>query len=291
MKKLLVLVMLAFAFLAGGISLYLLFMDEGISQGVLTPELAIEPKPTDMKVRVRLYFPYENKLRFEERIVTVTREKLEEAIAQELRKGPKNLSYTYLFGGDVDLLDVRVSNNVAYVNLTESFLEQNYIGNEKSELYVWSIVNSFTEMDEVYRVQILIEGRRRDVQVGSSNLFQLLTRNTSFIYEDRRYPSNVVIDFIQAVSDRRYDLAYTYLTEESQEKYDYEAFKEAVRQHFTTLNGYRRTIHFTQGFSDSWIVYVKYDSADRTDAEVTTSKFDLWEVVKAEEDWKIIFNK
>ncbi|GEM_PF-2342925 len=291
MKKIMILTLLVFAGLVGVFSLYQFFSNSAITQTELPPELAIDPEPSDMKVRVNLYFPFDNKLRIEERIVTVTQERLEEAIANELQKGPKNLAYTNLFSGEVRILDVRVSNNIAYVNLSEAFLEQSYVGNEKSELFVWSIVNSFSDIDEVYRVQILIEGRRRDVQIGNSNLYQLLTSNTSFIYEDRRYPSNSVIEFIEAVSERRYDLAYTYLTEESQEAYAYEDFKVVVESHFAAFNGFRRTIHFTQGFSDSWIVYVKYDSADRTDAEITTSRFDLWEVVQVGEDWKIIFNK
>ena len=291
MKKIMILTLLTFAVLTGTLSLYLYFSNAAISRTVLPAELAIDPEPSDMKVRINLYFPYENKLRIEERIVTVTQQRLEEAIAKELQKGPKNLAYTNLFSGDVSILDVRVSNNVAYVNLSEAFLDQHYVANEKSELFVWSIVNSFSEIDDVYSVQILIEGRRRDVQVGNSNLYQLLSRNTSFIYQDRRYPSNSVIEFIEAVTDRRYDRAYTYLTEESQKAYPYEDFKIVVDRHFSTFNGFRRTIHFTQGFSDSWIVYVKYDSADRTDAEITTSRFDLWEVVQVGEDWKIVFNK
>ncbi len=291
MKKIMIFLVVSFAFLATVFSLYQFFASTALNQAVLPMELAIEPQPTDMKVRVNLYFPHENKLRVEERIVTVTQERLEEAIAEELQKGPKNLAYTNLFSGDVSILDVRVSNNVAYVNLSEAFLDQSYVANEKSELYVWSIVNSFTEIDDVYRVQILIEGRRRDVQIGNSNLYELLTRNRAFIYEERRYPSNSVIEFIEAVSDRRYDLAYTYLTAESQEKYPYEDFKIAVDRHFESFNGYRRTIHFTQGFTDSWIVYIKYDSADRTDEAVSTSRFDLWEVVQVDQDWKIVFNK
>lgn len=291
MKRIMILMLVGFAFLATVFSLYQYFSGTALNQAVLSPELAIEPQPTDMKVRVNLYFPHENKLRIEERIVTVTQERLEEAIAQELQKGPKNLAFTDLFSGDVSILDVRVSNNVAYVNLSEAFLDQNYVANEKSELFVWSIVNSFTEIDDVYRVQILIEGRRRDVQIGNSNLYQLLTRNRSFIYEERRYPSSSVIEFVEAISERRYDLAYTYLTAESQEKYPYEEFKAAADRHFESFNGYRRTIHFTQGFTDSWIVYIKYDSADRTDEEAAVSRFDLWEVVQVEEDWKIVFNK
>lgn len=291
MKKAMFVIILAAAFLASAFSLYQYFSSSEISNTILPPELAIDPKPTDMRVRVNLYFPYENKLRVEERIVTVSQEKLEVAISQELQTGPKNLAYTDLFKNDVQILDVRISNNVCYVNLTESFLDQNYIANEKSELYVWSIVNSFAQIDNVYRVQILIEGRRRDVQVGDANLYQLLTSNNTFVYEDRRYPSNSVIEFIDAIIDRRFDRAYGYLTQASQEAYSFEAFQEAAQIHFDALRGYRRTIYFTQGFSQSWIVYVKYVSADRTDPEIVTTRFELWEVVEVDGDWKIIFDK
>jgi hypothetical protein len=284
-------VLLTLAFVISAYSLISFFSQTEVAQSELSEVYAIDPKPTDMKMRINLYFPFENKLRIEERLVTVSQERLEVAIAEELRKGPKNLAFTHLFKGDVQILDVKISNNICYVNLSESFLDQNYITGEKSELYVWSIVNTFSEIDNVYRVQILIEGRRRDVNIGETNLYQILTRNSDFIYTDRRYPSDSVIEFIDAVIDQRYDKAYAYLSKESQTKYPYEGFKRAIEKHFDALQGYRRAIYFTQGFSQSWIVYVKYISADRIDPDTTTSLFDLWEVIEEGEDWKIIFDK
>lgn len=291
MRRLMLMVLLTLTFIVSAFCLFSYFSSTDIFESELDIALALDPKPSDMKMRINLYFPYENKLRIEERLVKVSQERLEVAIAEELKNGPKNLAYTHLFKNDVQILDVKISNNVCYVNLSEAFLAQEYISGEKSELYVWSIVNSFSEINHVYRVQILIEGRRRDIQIGDYNLYQTLTQNDDYVYADRRFPSNSVIEFIDAVVDLRYDLAYSYLCEESQEKYPYNEFKRAIDNHFESLKGFRRAIYFTQGFTESWIVYVKYLSVDRIDPENATSRYDLWEVIQVDDDWKIIFDK
>lgn len=42
----------------------------------LSGELAVYPKPDNMKLRYKFYFPYQNKLRTEERVITVNEDRI-----------------------------------------------------------------------------------------------------------------------------------------------------------------------------------------------------------------------
>lgn len=257
----------------------------------LPAELAVYPKPANMKMRIKLYFPYQNKLRLEERVATVNQDRIELAVAEQMMRGPKNRFYSSPFGDDVRIVDVNISNSTCYINVTESFLDQSYLKTEDNKLYIWAIVNTFTELEGVNKVQILVEGRKRDIGVGELSLQQTLSRNDDFIYIKRRYPSDVVVEFVEAIDELRYDKAYTYLNSESQKIYTYDMFKEAAKLNAEKFNGYRRSISFSHDLSGTWLIYVKYVNFDKLDTSNKTKLFDLWELTEEDGEWKIIFDK
>ncbi len=257
----------------------------------LRGELAVYPKPDNMKIRYKFYFPFQNKLRVEERVITVNEDKIEKAVADQYMKGPKITYFGMPFRDDARIIDVNVSNNICYVSVSKSFLNQKWLANEENMLYLYSIINTFTEIEGVHKVQLLVEGQKRDVKIGNVSLNQPLARNDEFIYVKRRFPSDVVAEFIDYIIELRYDKAYGYLSKESREKYTYEAFKAAAEEHFGAFKGFRRTITFSGELGGAWHVYVKYVNYDKLDPQLVTKKFDLIKMVEEDGEWKINFVK
>ena len=88
----------------------------------LKGELAVYPKPDNMKVRYKFYFPYQNKLRTEERVITVKEDRIELAVMEQMVKGPKNTYFSTPFGPGTKILDVNISNNICYISVCGVFL-------------------------------------------------------------------------------------------------------------------------------------------------------------------------
>lgn len=257
----------------------------------LKGELAVYPKPDNMKLRYKFYFPFQNKLRTEERVITVNSDRVELAVAEQFLKGPKTAYFGTPFGEGAKILDVNISNKICYLSVSEEFLNQKWLANEENMLYLYSIINTFTEIEGVHKVQILIEGRKKDVKIGQISLNQTLARNDEYIYIKRRFPSDVVSEFIDYIIELRYDKAYGYLSKESREKYTYEEFITAAESHFGAFKGFRRTITFSGELGGAWHVYVKYVNYDKLDPQYVTKKFDLIKMVEEDGEWKINFIK
>ena len=112
-----------------------------------------------MTEEISLYFANEdgNKLVKENRVVhyssNISKEKL---IMQQLLKGPEKKGLLATIPKGTQLINVSVSDGVCYVNLDETFKNQNYEITEPVVIY--SIVNSLSQVDEVSKVQISING-------------------------------------------------------------------------------------------------------------------------------------
>ena len=75
---------------------------------------------------------------------------------QQLLKGPEKKGLLATIPKGTQLINVSVSDGVCYVNLDETFKNQNYEITEPVVIY--SIVNSLSQVDEVSKVQISING-------------------------------------------------------------------------------------------------------------------------------------
>ncbi len=80
----------------------------------------------------------------------------EEFIVRKLIEGPQKEGYTATMSSEVGLNSIITTNNICYVDFPENFLsEQSKVANE---LVIYSIVNSLSELNDIHRVQISING-------------------------------------------------------------------------------------------------------------------------------------
>jgi len=83
---------------------------------------------------------------------------------------------------DTKLINVMVKDEICYVNLDKTFFAQIY--NVTPEVTIYSLVNSLTELDNIKKVQILIEGETDVLYRESIMLTALFEKNQDLIQKD-----------------------------------------------------------------------------------------------------------
>lgn len=113
------------------------------------------------KVRVKLYFANEkgNKLiaAYREKFYS-TNISMERFVVEEIISGPSGkIAGLYpTVHPDTKVLSVMTKDGICYVNVDASF--SNVVNNVSSDVAIYSIVNSLTELTHVHHVQILVNG-------------------------------------------------------------------------------------------------------------------------------------
>ncbi|QUH24935.1 GerMN domain-containing protein [Serpentinicella alkaliphila] len=99
-----------------------------------------------------------------QRVVKIGKESLEEAVIAELQKDPEEEEITTMIQ-DIKVISVETSNNIAYVNLSSEGL--NSVGGSLQEIAIISqIVYTLTEIEGIDKVQILVDGSKRETLMG-----------------------------------------------------------------------------------------------------------------------------
>lgn len=87
-------------------------------------------------------------------------EKREKVVVEELIKGPVNEKLVALFDPEVKVLSTETKNGVCFVNFSGEIVSKPRGGSALELLMVYSVVNSLCELEEVDKVQFLVEGKK-----------------------------------------------------------------------------------------------------------------------------------
>ncbi len=111
---------------------------------------------------------------------------LEKLVMEQLILGPSKLEAYPTINPGTKVINVTVNDGTCYVNLDQTFLTQVYT--VSSEVTIYSIVNSLVELDNVNKVQILINGESEVSFRESMNLNTTFGRNLDLI--EMQVPGN-----------------------------------------------------------------------------------------------------
>ena len=139
----------------------------------------VDPSPNTEEVEVVLYFAnkkyietgdesYE-KLVAEKRTIEYGNLPLEEAIVKELIKGPESDELSTSIPDTAKLLGVETANGTCFVNFAQEGL---YGGSLQEDFTIAQIVNSLLELDNVERVQFLINGEKAESLMGHFSIME-----------------------------------------------------------------------------------------------------------------------
>ena len=104
-----------------------------------TYKIVPEARKVDSKILIN--YPYETLINF-------------------LIDGPKNDKLLKLIPEGTKLIGTELKKGILYINLSKEFIQEQNLGKEQEELILKSIVNTITELTEINKVAILIEGEK-----------------------------------------------------------------------------------------------------------------------------------
>lgn len=136
--------------------------------GILNKEDIVYDTNPDLgeKKYIKLYFSDKDaqSLVAESREIDNTqKDTLEMRVIKELLKGPVNSSLVKTIPQETKILSVETKEGVCFVNLSQDFIAKHPGGSAGEMMTIYSVVNSLTELEEVEKVQFLVEGQKMDV--------------------------------------------------------------------------------------------------------------------------------
>ena len=99
----------------------------------------------------------------------------------ELIKGPFTASLKATIPSDTKVISVTMNEGICYVNFDEGFL--NSLSDVLDSITIYSIVDSLSEMPNVSRVQILVNGKS-DKNYNTISLGTSVERNLDYLKEE-----------------------------------------------------------------------------------------------------------
>lgn len=143
---------------------------------VLNPTISpdkIEPE------EVILYFSDEEELTLvpEIRKIQVKQSKtLETQIVEQLILGPKDESNFATIPSETKIRNIKTEDGICYVDLSSDFINKQTGGSTSEVFAIYSIVNSLTELQQVNKVQFLIEGEKVSDYKGNLDISKPLAK-------------------------------------------------------------------------------------------------------------------
>ncbi len=196
----------------------------------------------------------------ENRTVTINNNQLVTGLLNAMGAGPKNKKLISPITEETSLISYNISAKICYLNFTSEFVENPTWLSQNKNLIVWSIVNTLTELEQIEKVQILVNGQRLNSTNNSVRFFGPIIRNEALIYQQEKPPSEVVIQFLNSIAIERYDIAYDLIDFESRNEIPYYDFHKLMALQSKKYNNFERKVYFTQKFSNSLMVYIKYEA-------------------------------
>ncbi len=142
----------------------------------------VDPEPEGETKTVKLYFANQeyiltgdeslDAIISVERQVKIKDRPIEEVILEELQNEPEEEELTTIVE-KVEVLSAEIAENTAYVNLSGENLHG---GSLEESLILQQIVFSLTELEDVDRVQFLVDGSKRDSLMGHISIEEPLER-------------------------------------------------------------------------------------------------------------------
>ncbi|RKD32475.1 GerMN domain-containing protein [Thermohalobacter berrensis] len=216
----------------------------------------ISPFPKKGKTEITLYFPDEN-LEF---LVPEKRkmEKLEiSKIVQELLNGTKRKDLKNIIPKDTQLLSTDIIGEVAYVNFSKELAKATIEKNES--LIIYSIVNSVTQLEDVSKVQILIEGELKEVLYKHYSIDE--PKSPSELIVNREYvsPMDTIIRYYENLKKKDYHRILKLIDIENREDINYLTVRSYYEKYYEDIANYEIKSYVINEYGENINVKIRID--------------------------------
>ena len=148
------------------------------------PDNSQPPAATEQELTLYFAESGANGLVAEKRTIEVEEpDQLPSLIVQELIAGPVNDSLYPTIPPETRLISVKLEAGTAMVDFSQEIISKHWGGSTGETMTIMSLVNSLTELSEVDRVQILVEGEVVDSLLGHWDSSEPIERDESLILD------------------------------------------------------------------------------------------------------------
>ena len=127
------------------------------------------------KAKIKLYFASEDGMHLKEVIREIeynSNISMEKVVLEQLASGTEEEGAYPVLNPDIKINTVTVADGICYVDFNNAFLQKSY--SVSSEVIIYSVVNTLTEITKVNKVQISVEGE------NEINFMENISLNTTF---------------------------------------------------------------------------------------------------------------
>lgn len=166
----------------------------------------IDPFISNYKNKMIFYYPDKNLNRLigEERLINYKNKKIEEVLIYELLEGSDSKELTKIIPEKTKLLSIKTIGDIAYVNFSKH-LKGNKQDDKQEAFIIFSIVNTLTQLNNIEKVQILIDGEINEVLSKYYNIDEPLIASDMLTTIDYSNPIEVVYQYYNRLKDRDYN--------------------------------------------------------------------------------------
>jgi len=130
----------------------------------------------DYKAKIYFSSVDANYLKFEERVLDESNDFYFQ-LFKELKAGPENKELRETIPEESKLLGYQLEEKVLTLNFSLELRNNHWGGSTGETMTIYSIVNTYTSLDEIESVKILLEGEEVETLVGHLDLTQPLMYN------------------------------------------------------------------------------------------------------------------
>ncbi|WP_352420092.1 GerMN domain-containing protein [Proteiniborus sp.] len=240
----------------------------------------INPIPKGTQAQINLFFPLKkvDVLAKEIRTVNLENRKLETVVIDELLKGTDNDEFRNVIPNGVKLLSINIQDSIAYVNFNKALINEK-VEEVEEALIIYSIVNSLTSIEDIDKVQILIEGEKREKfyiyklnePIEFSHLVLDMPYNSPIIkvkeyynaLMERDYRKMFEMESTQYKNETRYNIFELYYETQNRGLVDYEITNyEIIKYDNETILRYEMNLYYSDGsiIKSDWMeINMKYN--------------------------------
>lgn len=163
-------------------------MVNDVAVGLMTADSfleGIEDSKASQEKNVVLYFSGEDGRMLHQLTTKVTynaAEPLAQLLVERIIQGPETDALIPTVPENTTLNSITIRDNICYVDLSQEFNE--LLPNVKSDVVVYSIVNTLCELPNVNKVQFTIEGEQQEKYGEMTGFHGLLERNLDVVYKE-----------------------------------------------------------------------------------------------------------
>lgn len=271
-------------------SVLILFAGVKGKAAVPNSDVLIENTPTEYGLKLDVYYVNKENLLVAEYVeAKIKANAFFESVLDIIKVPPWDVKYDSLVDETVLLRSANIDGRSLTLDFGSEFLKSKGEDAAYLDALVYSIVNTYTSLELVDKVRILVDGVGIEKYLSNYGP-EFLTFNDVMLYKKPSTPQAVMRAFFDYLNAKRYDLAYNLTTSSYEYNMEDVAFDQDARRFLNQNKSVIRRVDTVSGKDGIYFVRVKLYTWDSEELVLKKYGLEQWKVVTmADSSLKLIW--